>query len=193
MNRSKTSTSLLRSALIAISSVALTSGIASASQVLIDFGRDIGDDEFGFVEQTEASAPYSTDQGDITVASSGDFFDRSAGSAYTSALLYGDFTYEKNTATNALTITISGTGIVANTDYDLEFFSYDSLQGGGGGGGTVSYVGLSGAVGGTAIAYSNAFTDDNSSLSTFTSNGSGDIVIGVTGTNEDPRVSGMTN
>lgn len=171
---------------------------AQAATVMIDFGTTNAKSlvQSGFTAQTSGAATsYSTPAGNITVASTGSFFNRSADATFTDAPLMGDFTFANNLATNAMTITIAGVGIAPNTAYDIKFYSYDSQHTSGGG--TVTYAGLSGTAGGTSIAYSNAgstnpgFADSNSSLTSWTSNGSGEIVIGVTGTTEGPRVNGM--
>lgn len=169
--------------------LALLSASAHAAVLSIDFGTGTSPVEPGFTAQTTGTATtYSTSFGDISVASTGNFFNRSAGGTYTSAALYGDFNFI-NSTTSAMTITLAGPGIAANTAYDLRFYSYDSQHGSGGG--TVTYTGVSGTGGSTSINYSNAFVNDNASTATFTANGSGEIVIDVTGTNEGPRVNGL--
>lgn len=167
---------------------------AQAATVMIDFGTGGATPspvQSGFTSQTTGVATsYSTPAGNITVASTGSFFNRSATGTYTDAPLLGDFTFANNLATNTMTITIAGAGITADTDYDIRFYSLDTQHGGTGG--TVTYAGLSGTTGGTSIAYKTTNTTlGNSSLSSWTSNSSSQIVIGVTGTNEGPRVSGM--
>ena len=159
---------------------------------MIDFGT--GSLQPGFVAQTTGAATtYSTVNGDITVASTGSFFNRSSGSSYQDAALLGDFTFLNSNGT--MTLTIAGPGITANLAHSIKFYSLDSHHGSTGG--TVSYAGTAGTVGSTSIVYSTTtqntagFADRMSSTSNWTSNGSGQIVINVTGTNEGPRVSGM--
>jgi len=172
-------------------SFALLSGVCSAAVIQVDFGTSTSAVEPGFVAQTSGAAtPYSTPQGSITVGSTGSFFNRSASGTYTSAPLLGDFTFLNSFGT--LTLTIGGAGIASNTAYEIQFWSYDSQHGTGGG--TVTYTGVNGTLGATSIAYSSSNLgsgDSNSSTAFFTSNGSGDIVIDVTGTNEGPRVNGL--
>jgi hypothetical protein len=172
-----------------LASLALAAGSLNAATVVqIDFGAGVSPVQSGFTAQTSASAGYATDAGDITVASNGSFFNRTAQQSYTDAALMGDFTFVNNLATNALTLTINGAGISESTDYEITFYSYDSQHGSGGG--TVSYAGLLGTTGSTSINYSNSLTS-NSATATWTSDGSGVLTIGVSGTNEGPRISGM--
>lgn len=172
----------------------LLSVSAHATVVMIDFGTSTSAVQSGFTAQTTGTATtYSTDAGDITVASTGSFFNRSAGGTYTDAPLMGDFTFLNSFGT--MTLTLAGDGIASNTAYEIRFYSYDSQHGSTGG--TVTYTGVSGTTGATAITYSNAgqndpgFADTNSSLSSWISNNSGQIVIDVTGSNEGPRVNGL--
>lgn len=173
-----------------IASVAVIALVSSlqAEVIMIDFGTSTSPVQSGFDAQTSGAAvTYPTSAGDVTVASNGNFFNRSATQSYTDAALLGDFNFLNSFGT--MTLTLEGPGIAASTDYEIQFWSYDSQHGGSGG--TVSYVGVSGTVGSTSIAYSNADPPANTSTSTWTSNGSGQIVIDVTGTSEGPRVSGM--
>lgn len=177
-----------------IVSLAAISATQAATIVKIDFGTGSSSLQSGFTAQNSGAATtYSTVNGNISVASTGSFFNRSAAGSYQDAALLGDFTFLNSNGT--MTITIGGPGITANTAHSIKFYSLDSFHGTTGG--TVNYVGASGTVGSTSIAYSTStqntagFADRMSSTSDWTSNGSGQIVINVTGTNEGPRVSGM--
>jgi hypothetical protein len=171
----------------AVVGAAMISSANAAPILSIDFGPSSSPVEPGFVAQTSGSVTHSTVAGDVSVASDGSFFNRSATQGYTSAALYGDFNFKNSFGT--LTLTIDGPGIAASTDYEIKFYSLDSHHGSTGG--TVTYTGVSGTVGGTVIAYNTGFANDNASTSVFTSNGAGAIVIEVTGTNEGPRISGF--
>ena len=174
-----------------ITSLILTTASSKATVVMVDFGVGGPPVQSGFVVQNSGSATYSTLEGDVTVATTGAFFLRPA-SGYQDADLLSDFTFLNGAP---LVLTISGPGILANTAYDIKFYSYDPQHGVSGG--TVSYTGINGTTGGTSIAYSSTgqndpgFADVNSSLTSWTSNSSGEIVISVSGTNEGPRVNGL--
>lgn len=174
-----------------LTSLALTglSVNANAALLSIDFGTGNANSpvQSGFTEQTAASALHPTTAGDITVETTGARFSRGLTTGPSPAL-FTDFTFA-NSLVNPITLTLSGAGIAADTEYEILFYSYDPQHGASGG--TVTYTGTSGTVGSTAIAYSNAFVNNNSSLTTWTSNGSGQIVIDVMGTTEGPRVNGF--
>lgn len=182
------STNALSVSLVAVVAALAIHANAHAEIIMIDFGISSSPVETGFTAQTTGAATtYPTSAGDVTVASNGNFFNRSATGTYDEAALLGDFNFLNSLGT--MTLTIDGPGITASTDYEIQFWSYDSQHGGTGG--TVTYTGVSGTIGSTSIAYNNIDPPANTSISTWTSNSSGEIVIDVTGTNEGPRVSGM--
>jgi len=180
---------------LAVALMAGTAHAATIETISIDFGTGSSAVQSGFTAQTTGTATaYSTSIGDVTVASSGNFFDRSSTNGFVDDALMGDFNFANDLSTNAMTLTIAGAAIEALTDYTIKFYSLDTQHGINGG--TVTYDGLSGTVGSASIAYSSSgqndpgFADANSTTDIWTSNSSGEIVIGVTGTNEGPRVSG---
>jgi hypothetical protein len=80
-----------------------------------------------FLQSNGTSQIFSTSEGNITVsvsASSLAFFDRNAvtnSGAFTFAPLYDDFAYTNDGATISLTLS----GILANTPYQIQLFDYD--------------------------------------------------------------------
>ncbi len=83
-----------------------------------------------------ASATYSTDAGEVTVELAGldglldGLFNRggvSNGGDLTFADIYNDFAFKNGGSPQSLTLTLSGAGISANTDYDLTLYSLDPL------------------------------------------------------------------
>lgn len=112
--------------------------------------------------------------------------------------LFRDFTFKNANA--ALTLTLSGPGIAANSDYELKLWSYDSNSGGKTH--SQSYAGVSGTVGAAGpIVYpaggNPSSLDSFSAIGTFTSDGAGVLTIELTDTitsgsnNPEPRLNGL--
>ncbi len=182
------SKSSLRNLTLAAATLGFTTS-AHAAILSVDFGSSIV--ESGFVEQSSSSVTHSSTLGDITITSSGSFFNRGAGG--TNPDLYRDFTFANNSST--VTLTLSGVGISANTSYVIKFWSYDSNSIAN----TVGYTGVNGTTGSIAPFTSNgaapASLDDYSGTGTFTSDGDGVLTIEATASafnnSNGPRVNGL--
>ncbi len=169
---------------------ALLSASAHAAILSVDFGA-VGP-ESGFQLQNSQTALYSTSLGDITVdTGTTSFFPR--GSSGVNQDLYGDFTFTNNGATG-FTFSLSGGGILADTAYELKFWSYDSNTTNPS---TVSYNGTNGSTGSLDITFDSGAGSGPSTLdqyagtATFTSNNSGVLDILVTSNAEGPRINGF--
>ena len=108
------------------------------------------------------------------------------GGSLTVADVYNDFAFNNFGTPSGMTLTLAGSGIRPNTDYDLTFYSYDDL--GTAAAHSVSYTGTSGTVGSAGpLAYTTGVdptTDGQyAATGTFTSNASGVLTIDMVDTN----------
>lgn len=170
-------------------STALLMGTTAANAAIlsIDFGN--GPVESGFVGQSSGSVTHSTTAGDITVATSGQqgFFNRANPSDDD---FYRDFVFDNNS--NGFTITLSGAGIAASTDYILTFYGYDS--------GEVrdtTVTAISGTTGPQLSSFAEtkdapASLETHALTATYTSNTSGQLVFQVDGSVAGPGVDGRS-
>ena len=159
---------------------ALTLGVAQTSDAAllsVDFGTSANNVvESGFVGQNGTPATH----GSITVTSTGQqgFFDRLA-SGGTNNALYRDFIFDNNS--NGFTLTLSGAGIAASTDYVLTFYAFDKFDGSRATtiNGTAGTTGPAlGPVSGTTDPSS---LDDYAVSGTYTSDVSGNLTFALTG------------
>jgi hypothetical protein len=140
-----------------------------------------------------ASATYATAVGNVTVALAGmdaqlnGLFNRDPGitntASMTLASLYNDFAFINGSSGQSLTLTLSGPGIEANTDYTMTFYSYDDLESQGSHSVTFAGVGdTSGSAG--PLQYRGGATPTRNSqyavTGTFTSDDAGTLTIRMT-------------
>ena len=165
---------------------ASASATAQTSFVLsVDFGT--AGVEPGFVGQTTYIATHSTTAGDITVTVAGDpqgFYVYAGGG--TNPALFDDFIFDNS---GPFTMTLSGIGIAASTDYDMTFWSYYGAQAR-----DTKIYAASGTTGTTLgpIAFNNPTTmlSDNSASGTFTSDSSGNLTFSLG--DGRPAINGFT-
>ena len=157
-----------------------------AALLSVDFGSSPAQSGF-----TAVSTSDPTTIGAFTIEAIGKFYTRGE----TSFDLYDDFFYENNTS--SITVILSGTGIAANTDYSLKFWSFDALSEGTS---TVpqemSFTGISGSSGSAGpIVFDNdsnpTTLDEFSTTGTFTSDGTGSLTIEITDPVQDLRLNGL--
>jgi hypothetical protein len=167
--------------------IALTATSSNAALLSVDFGS-LTKVETGFVGQDSLNATHSTTAGNITVNISGQQGLFNFASGGTNADLFDDF-YFKNGG--AMTLTLSGPGISASTDYDLTFWAFYGAEAR-----NTTIAGASGTTGTTLgpIAFDNPPTSlsDNDASGTFTSDGSGNLTFTIGGTNNRPALNGFT-
>jgi hypothetical protein len=175
-------TSLSLVAAVAAGFVITTSQIHAAELLAVDFGGAANPVQAGFVGQSGASGTYSTTAGNITVAIAG--YQGIQGGTFPGGEgsdMYGDFAF-KNGGT--MTLTLSGPGISANTEYQMTFWScYYNVQTR-----TTSFSATAGTTGTTLGPIATAFTAPTgfadpaySATGTFTSDGSGVLTFSITG------------
>jgi hypothetical protein len=171
--------------LAAIAGLALTATSANAALLAVDFGSS--GVESGFVGQTNYSTTHSTTAGNVSV----DITDSPEGyysyvGGGTNAALFDDFIYDNS---GPFTMTLSGPGISANTEYDMTICSYYGAQAR-----NTTITAASGTTGTTLgpIAFVNPPTSlsDNSATGTFTSDGSGNLTLSLGGSR--PAINGFT-
>jgi len=160
-------------------------GHAAVLDLSVDFGNS--GVEPGFVGQTAYNATHSTVDGDVTVDIAGaqGFYAYVGGG--TNPALFDDFIF-KNGGT--ITMTLSGAGISASTDYDMTFWAYYGAE--------ARNTTIDGSAGTTGpslgpIAFVNPPTSlsDNAASGTFTSDSSGVLTFAVSGTNARPAINGF--
>jgi len=134
-----------------------------------------------------ASATYLTSAGNVTIDLAGlatmldGFYNRggvSNGGDLTFADIYNDFAFKNGASPQSLTLTVSGSGISPNTEYDLTFYSLDPLTSQGKH--SVVYTGTDGTSGAVDLQYgmSHPTTDQGyATTGTFTSNDTGVLTI----------------
>jgi ferric-dicitrate binding protein FerR (iron transport regulator) len=135
-----------------------------------------------------ARATYQTSAGDVTVGLAGldsmldGFYNRggvSNGGELTFADIYNDFAFKNGSSPQSLTLTVSGSGISPNTEYDLTFYALDSLTSQGKH--SVVYTGTAGTSGAVDLQYDTSLyttTDQGyATTGTFTSNDTGVLTI----------------
>ena len=108
------------------------------------------------------------------------------GGSLTLADVYNDFAFNNDGTPSSLTLTLAGSGIRPNTNYDLTFYSYDDL--GTAAAHSVAYTGTAGTSGSAGpLAYTTGVdptTDGQyASTGTFTANVSGVLTINMVDTN----------
>jgi hypothetical protein len=183
---------------LAASFALAASSAHSATLLAVDFGGAATPVQAGFVGQSAASATHTTTAGNITVAISGQQGIQGL-TALTSAVegynMYNDGAFKNG---GSMTLTLSGPGISANTEYDLTFWScYYNVQTR-----TTSFVATAGTTGttlgpiATAITAPTGFNDPAySATGTFTSNSSGVLTFAIngigTGATNRPLVNGF--
>jgi hypothetical protein len=188
--------STLRYFLAFAGSSLLAMPMASAALLMIDFNHTTpSPTESGFIGQSASGIIHSTAAGNITVSFTGQqgTFDRGASGGVNNDL-YRDFIFENTTGSNPdITITLTGPGIAATTNYILTFYAYDS----GDASRRTSFQGISGTTGTTLGPVASQATGVPDTLSeyavtgTFTSSddgdGSGTLTFGVDGPNGTER------
>jgi hypothetical protein len=175
--------------LAAIAGLALTATSANAATSLlaVDFGS-LTSVESGFVGQAVDNFTHTTTGGDINVAISGyQGLVTGSNNGGTNADLFDDF-YFKNGGT--MTVILSGDGISADTDYDMTFWAYYSVEArdttiAGSAGTTGTSLGPIAFVVPTSLS-------DNSASGTFTSDGTGTLTFAVSGSASRPALNGFT-
>lgn len=172
-------------------SLAAAASSYGATILAVDFGGAASPVQSGFVGQSGSSATHSTSGGNITVAIAGQQGIQGL-TALTSAVegynMYNDGAFKNG---GSMTLTISGPGIAANTEYEMTFWSiYYNIQTR-----TTSFVATSGTTGttlgpiATAITTPTGFDDPAySATGTFTSDSSGVLTFAINGVG-----SGSTN
>lgn len=155
-------------------SLATATTLQATDLLLVDFGASSNPVQTGFTGQSVASATHSTAAGNITVTIGGSLYDSLPASG-SNLDLFRDFYY---TNSGPMTMTLSGTGISPNTEYNLTFWSYYSVQAM-----NTTIAGTSGTTGTTLgpIAFVNPPTSlsDNSVTGTFTSDGTGNLTFSL--------------
>jgi hypothetical protein len=180
---------------LAASFALAASSAHSATLLAVDFGGAATPVQAGFVGQSAASAIHSTAAGNVTVVIAGHQGIQGL-TALTSAVegynMYNDGAF-KNTGT--MTLTLSGPGISANTEYRMSFWSaYWNVQVR-----NTSFAATAGTTGTTlgpiATAYlpvPTGFDDPAySATGTFTSDGSGVLTFSITGSGARPMINGF--
>jgi hypothetical protein len=167
-----------------------TAKVHSQELLAVDFGGSDKPVESGFVGQSSTNFTHTTTAGDITVNITGiqGLFDYTPNTGTAYPALYRDF-YFKNGGT--MTLTLSGPGISASTDYNLTFWSLYGLQAR-----DTTIAGASGTTGTSLgpIAYEINPTSlsQNAASGTFTSDGTGNLTFAVGGTGNRPALNGFT-
>jgi hypothetical protein len=164
--------------LAAIAGLSLAIGSANAATPLLSLDYGTGDLQTDFLAGVIGTKAY----GDITVIATGTGYTRT--SSGVTQNLTEDFLY------GTVSLTLSGEGISANTDYEIKFWGYDA-------GNDVDFSFIStGTTTGTAgpivngVGADNPVTfDDYTATGTFTSNAAGELEIGVSGSN--PTLNGF--
>ncbi|MFK7849814.1 MAG: PEP-CTERM sorting domain-containing protein [Akkermansiaceae bacterium] len=171
--------------LAAIAGLTLTATSADAALLAVDFNRDSGSlTESGFLAQDTSGISHTTTAGNILVTFTGQQgdFDRGA-SGGTNNSLYRDFIFDNNGGSPDITITLSGAGIAASSDYIMTFYAYDS----GDSSRRTGIIGINGTTGptlgpvvsqGTGVPDS---LDEYAVTGTFTSDGVGNLTFGIDG------------
>jgi hypothetical protein len=173
--------------LAAIAGLALATTSANAALLAVDFGGS--NVESGFVGQSATSFTHTTTAGDITVGISGQqglfTFTTNTGTAHTN--LFQDFFF-KNGGT--ITMTLTGPGISANTEYDMTFWALYAAEARNT---TINAtVGTGPSLGPIAYEINPTSLSQNAASGTFTSDSNGDLTFAVSGTNSRPALNGFT-
>lgn len=183
------------STIAAVIAIVVLSNATPARAVLtnlvsVDFNNSSSPTEAGFVGQSAASATYDTFLGvsslTATISSFQGNFDRGVPATHTTNTdLYRDFYFDNGTT---LILTLSGSAIEANTDYEMTFYAFDEDQNS-----SVSFDGTSGTVGSAGPIVSTADADITSlgqfaDTGTFTSDNAGVLTI-TTGNGSRPRIN----
>ena len=170
---------ILSVALAAVSSTHATDLLA------IDINHGTSPTEAGFTGQNSSGVVHSTTAGDITVSFTGQqgTFDRGASGGVNNDL-YRDFIFENNTGNSPdITLTLTGPGVAASTDYILTFYAYDS-------GDATRRTGIAGISGTTGTTLGPVISqgtgvpdtlDEYAVTGTFTSDGAGTLTFGIDG------------
>ena len=153
----------------------------------VDFDAGTIGTEPGFVAQTSYIQTHSTTAGDITVTVAGNpqgFYPFATTGA--NAALFGDFIFDNS---GPFTMTLSGPGISADTDYDMTVWSFYGAQAR-----NTTITAISGTTGTTLgpIAFVNPPTSlsDNAASGLFTSDSSGNLTFSL-GAGR-PAINGFT-
>lgn len=164
--------------------LAMASTVAHGALLSIDVNGGSSPTESGFIGQNSSGVTHSTIVGDITVSYAGQqgAFDR-GDQGQPNPDLYRDFIFDN---AGSITLTLSGPGISANTQYVMSFWFYDSGEGGGR---NTSVAGTSGTTGPSlgpfdpGTAPTGLADPDNVGTGTFTSDGSGNLTFIFTSSN----------
>jgi uncharacterized protein (TIGR03382 family) len=179
------------SSLVAFASLGLVATSANGALLMVDFGPGSSPVATGFQGVGRNGATL----GDFTVAVEGEWgdFDRGTPSGDNQTdHFYRDFIFDNNA--DGFTITISGVGIAANTEYALTFYSYDS--------GNVRPTAVhatAGTIGTSLTGFAATTRDEPTSLAqhsatgNFTSNGSGVLTFLVDGSANDTSIRSAIN
>ena len=169
--------------LFCISFAGVSATSLHAAALMVDFGTGGSPVETGYSQQSTNSVTHSTVLGniDLVVTSAQGVFDRGASGGVNNDL-YRDFYFTNNAAD--IVLTLSGAGIAANTDYILTFYSYDSNESR-----VTEFTAISGTIGPSLTPKVNDGVggdvpdtlDEFASTGTYTSNGSGQLVIQLVG------------
>ena len=168
--------------LLPLAALALTAASANAATPLLSLDYGTGGLQADFEAGIIGTTTYTTTVGDVDVTATGTGYNRS--SSGITKNLTEDFLY------GTVSLTLSGPGISANTDYEIKFWGYDA-------GNNVDFSFIStGTTTGTAGPIVNANSaphpvtfDDYTATGTFTSNASGQLEIVGSGTN--PTLNGF--
>ena len=169
----------------AMGALALTATSANAALLAIDINNGASPTETGFVGQNTSGVVHATTAGNITVSFTGQqaHHDRGASGGVNNDL-YRDFIFENNTGNSPdITLTLTGPGVAASTDYILTFYAYDS----GDNSRRTGIAGISGTTGTTLGPVINLATgvpdtlDEYAVTGTFTSDGAGTLTFGIDG------------
>jgi hypothetical protein len=179
--------------IMAISLAAVASSYG-ATILSVDFGGAAGPVQAGFVGQSAASATHSTTGGNITVAI-GNAQSIQALNTNASTVegynMYNDGAFKNG---SSMTLTLSGPGISASTEYSLTFWScYNNGETR-----TTSFVATTGTTGTTLGPIATATTtptgfDDPvySATGTFTSDASGVLTFAINSALNRPLINGF--
>jgi hypothetical protein len=188
MKKKNTSPALTFAALVMAGLAFTTANVRAQELLAIDFGA--AGAETGFVEQSSTNATHATAAGDLTVDLAGVQGIFNFATTGTNDIFYRDF-YFKNGGT--ITLTLSGPAIVANTEYELSFWSYYGAQGR-----NTTFDPADDTTGPSLgpIAPGNddptGLDDERYTISgTYTSDGTGVLTIAVGGTGNRPAINGL--
>lgn len=176
---------------IALVSFAGSGALHAADLLSVDFNGASSPTQAGFAGQSATTFTHPTAAGNLTVTISGqqgNFDHPSTTGANTD--FYRDFFFKNG---GAMTLTLSGPAISANTDYGLTFWSYYGAEAR-----NTSFSATAGTTGGTIgpIAASNAAPTGlgdarYTATGTFTSDGSRVLTISITGSGSRPAINGF--